>query len=154
MNTWTGVTIAGTPPRVTRLNLYNRGLKGSLPAGLNSLTGLERLILSYNQLTGSIQIADTDLSDLDDLQVLNLDNNNFTAGKIPEWVDDLTSLTQLYLASINRTGPIPGTLNGLTALTDLYLDNNQLSGPIPTLSALTALEDLNLSNNQLTSIRI
>ena len=149
MNSWTGVTIAGTPPRVTRLLLGYRGLTGSIPEGLKELSKLQRL---------------------------GLNNNNLSAGPIPLWVNThLTSLTHLILAASNRTGTIPNlsglsstlrnldlasnrlsgsipsTLNALTMLTYLDLSNNQLSEEIPDLSDLDALQQLNLHNNRLTS---
>ena len=54
MTTWTGVTIGGTPPRVTKLQLANRGLNGELSGLLGHLTGLEELRLNGNALTGAI----------------------------------------------------------------------------------------------------
>ena len=41
MSSWDGVTISGTPSRVTTLNLYNRGLSGSIPSELGDLSSLE-----------------------------------------------------------------------------------------------------------------
>ena len=54
MTTWDGVTIGGTPSRVTGLNLGDLGLAGSMPTALGSLSGLQNLNLSRNQLTGAI----------------------------------------------------------------------------------------------------
>ena len=53
MTTWDGVTVGGTPSRVTGLNLRAKGLAGSIPTTLGSLSGLQNLNLSSNQLTGS-----------------------------------------------------------------------------------------------------
>ena len=54
MATWTGVTVGGTPRRVTKLQLANRGLDGELSGLLGNLTGLEELRLGGNALTGTI----------------------------------------------------------------------------------------------------
>ena len=66
---WDGVTVEGTPRRVTKLELPSTSLTGSIPAGLAKLTGLEELRLSGNSLTGCIPPAlrDVPTNDLDDL---------------------------------------------------------------------------------------
>ena len=51
---WEGVTVGGSPRRVTRLILSRNELTGSIPGELGSLTNLQTLWLSGNQLTGSI----------------------------------------------------------------------------------------------------
>ena len=53
---WDGVTVAGTPQRVTKLELANRSLTGSIPASLGKLD-LTTLKLSGNSLTGCIPLA-------------------------------------------------------------------------------------------------
>ena len=54
ISTWDGVTITGTPQRVTNLRLWNESLNGTIPAGLSRLTGLKALYLAFNELTGTI----------------------------------------------------------------------------------------------------
>ena len=54
ISSWDGVTTGGSPSRVTGLNLSNRSLTGTIPAGLGRLFALTTLNLSGNQLTGSI----------------------------------------------------------------------------------------------------
>ena len=51
---WAGVTVSGTPKRVTQVRLSNKGLSGTLPAALGELSALTALDLSRNSLTGSI----------------------------------------------------------------------------------------------------
>ena len=65
---WDGVTVAGTPQRVTKLELANRSLTGSIPASLGKLD-LTTLKLAGNSLTGCIPLAlrDVPTNDLDDL---------------------------------------------------------------------------------------
>ncbi len=143
MDDWDGLTVAGTPARVTKLELGERPLTGTLPTALNSLTGLTVLNLQDNQLTGSIP----DLSALTRLRWFFLDTNQLT-GSIPA-LSALTSLTQLDLSDNQLRGSIPA-LSTLTSLGYLALNDNQLTGSIPALSALTRLTELYLADNQLT----
>eukprot|EP00775_Hariotina_reticulata_P009125 gene9125-9294_t len=88
----------------------------------------------------------TNLSGLDNLVKLQLDNNQIT--KI-ENLNHLTNLTWLDL-SFNKITVIEG-LDSLVNLQDLSLFSNQIS----TLQGLTSLKDLNvlsLGNNQLSSL--
>ncbi len=66
INSWTGVTLSGTPQRVTGLALASGNLNGTLPAGLGRLHGLTSLDLSGNALTGSIPAVLGDLPGLGD----------------------------------------------------------------------------------------
>ena len=66
---WEGVTVGGTPGRVTTLNLSDRQLTGVIPAELGGLASLEVLWLSGNSFTGCIPSAlravdDNDLGNL------------------------------------------------------------------------------------------
>ena len=51
---WDGVTVSGTPRRVTELALRSRGLTGSVPPELADLLALARLALDGNALTGCV----------------------------------------------------------------------------------------------------
>ena len=66
---WDGVTVGGTPQRVTGLALVQEQLSGSIPPELGSLPNLQSLLLSGNQLTGCIpqglrDMASNDLASL------------------------------------------------------------------------------------------
>ena len=54
MDDWSGVMISGTPPRVTRLHLPDRDLRGRLSGLIGELTGLTELRLEGNRLDGPI----------------------------------------------------------------------------------------------------
>ena len=54
MSEWEGVTVSGTPQRVTGLNLSGFGLDGVLSGLLGELTGLTTVDLSGNDLTGML----------------------------------------------------------------------------------------------------
>lgn len=85
MTSWTGVTVGGTPPRVTRLRLADSGLTGELSGLLGHLTGLHELGLDGNALTGAI----------------------------PSRVGQLTGLTHVYLGGNALTGCVPPSLRAV-----------------------------------------
>ena len=76
---WDGVKVAGTPQRVTKVELEDRGLGGGIPAQLRNITALTHLDLSDNSLTGSVP---TELAELAGLEELRLSGNSLT-GCIP-----------------------------------------------------------------------
>ena len=90
--------IGGSPSRVTRLELANEGLDGSIPEYLGRLRlGLTHLDLSRNSLTGHIP---AELGGLSNLEALRLSGNSLT-GCIPVALmsvatNDLSSLNLLY----------------------------------------------------------
>ena len=147
ITSWEGVGVSGAPRRVSKLELYENQLTGSLPAELGRLTQLQRLWLQDNQLTGGIP---AELGQLTQLQYLNLSENRLT-GEIPVELGQLTRLGGLRLQTNQLTGGIPPALGQLTQLRVLRLDENQLTGAIPVeLGRLTNLQALHLSENQLT----
>ena len=99
---WNGVTC--TNGRVTGVAIGGTGLgEGIIPTQLGGLTGLTKLYIDFEEITGSI----------------------------PTQLGLLTGLTQLGLGSNKLTGSIPTQLGGLTALTGLFLYINSLSGGVP-----------------------
>ena len=143
---WDGVTLSGSPLRVTSLVLSDSQLTGTIPPELGNLNNLERLNLTRNQLTGDIP---PELSLLTNLQLLALGGNQST-GPIPTWLGSLAKLQELQLWGNQFTGAIPPELGNLPGLVKLGLSENQLSGPVPTwMGSLADLEELYLSQNQL-----
>ena len=146
---WDGVTVGGTPQRVTELDLRDSQLTGAIPADLGNLTNLQVLFLRNNQLTGPIPV---ELGNLANLRVLYLNINRLT-GPIPAELGSLSNLRELYLSQNQLTGPIPAELGNLTNLQVLSLWGNRLTGPIPAeLSSLANLQVLSLSGNRLTGL--
>ena len=168
---WDGVIIGGTPSRVTRLELRNRGLSGVVPAGLADLTGLAGLDLAHNRLTGQIpgrlgeltSLTTLDLSfnqlsgpiprelgNLSQLVGLWLNENADLTGEIPSELGRLSRLEGLWLSGNDLSGMIPEELGGLSNLLELWLNDNRMSGPIPSeFVGLTAIEILVLNDNEL-----
>ncbi len=140
LENWQGVTVAGSPPRVTGLDLrysergwdtrrevFQERLIGTIPPELGTLDHLQALDLSYNGLAGPIP---PELGALDQLTELSLRGNRLT-GPIPEELGQLTSLTVLDLSHNELTGEIPRALNILQDLEQFYLANNDLKVCIP-----------------------
>ena len=149
MTNWDGLTLGGTPQRVTRLVLEREGLTGSIPAAVGDLAGLKRLRLGLNDLTGSIPDS---LGRLTELEYLGLSYNELT-GPIPVELGALTNLGAVYLHENELTGTIPSELGNLTEVYDLWLQDNDLTGPIPPeLGNLTEVERLWLSENELSGV--
>ena len=88
ISSWEGVTVAGTPQRVTKLSLANSSLTGELPRGLGGLTALTELRLNGNQLTGHVPWA---LTQLPSLTHLYLAGNSGLTGCIPPALRTITN---------------------------------------------------------------
>ena len=164
MTSWDGVTVEGTPARVTRLSLWNKGLRGSIPAKVDDLTALRVLDLGIvlevcegaicreseeserNLLTGTIPAS---LGNLVNLESLSLSRNQLT-GPIPAQLSSLSGLRLLALGGNQLTGAVPPQLGELTNLDGLYLRGNQLTGQVPPeLGNLERLKWMDLESNQL-----
>ena len=146
MSEWEGVTLSGTPERVTRLELQNKGLDGEIAVDLAWVSELRRLYLYGNSLSGEIP---GELGKLTNLERLYLHGNSLS-GEIPDELDGLRKLSYLNLRNNDLSGEIPGSLDELGNLVALNLHSNKLSGAIPNLSGLRNLKDLWLQNNELT----
>ena len=128
ITSWDGVTVAGSPRRVTGLSLFAKELTGAIPPELGSLANLEVLSLSQNQLTGPIP---TELGSLANLEELWLPENQLS-GEIPAEIGSLSSLVELVLWGNQLPGEIPPELGSLANLEVLSLGDNQLTGETPT----------------------
>ena len=143
---WDGITIGGSPMRVTRLSLRQRRLSGTVPPELGKLAELSSLDLNGNRLTGEIP---AELGRLSKLAALHLHDNRLQ-GRIPPELGQLTNLGQLFLYGNRLEGTIPSELGNLSNLEALLLYSNRLSGEIPVaLGQLSELSTLNLRNNRL-----
>ena len=164
ITSWDGVTATGTPARVTELDLRNRGLRGTIPVQLGSLSALTSLNLSTvqrvcqgdvcrdieeserNRLTGTIPAT---LGNLSNLEYLSLTRNQLT-GSIPSEIGNLSNLILMGLGGNQLSGTVPAWLGNMTSLVGLFLWDNQLTGSIPTsLGSLSNLGWLEMGSNQL-----
>jgi len=165
----------GTLASVTDLRLDHNGLTSSVGdpiPGLDGLTSVQRLNLSFNNLAGPIpelsssvtnlnlndnQLSGAipDLSGLTNLSVLNLYDNQLTS--LDSGLGDLPNLTVMDVHHNLLAGSIPTTFGGnvlttggLANLTTLRLYDNGLTANIPDeVNNLTTLTTLDLANNQL-----
>ena len=137
----------GSLSMLTRLDLEENRLSGTIPAILSSLSEMTHLYLARNNLTGSIPSA---LGSLSKLRELDLLHNNLT-GSIPTALGNLSELRHLDLMGNDLTGSIPNQLGRLSKLTMLLLGTNSLGGTIPPgISGLSNLSMLRLDYNNLT----
>lgn len=143
---WHGVTTDASG-RVTRLELDDNGLAGSIPPVLGDLANLEWLDLSSNELSGPLPSA---LKRLANLVVLRLSWNDLS-GTVPAWLGDMPALLALDLVGNELTGGIPDELGNLN-LWGLWLSWNELSvGSLPAwLRNHTNLRWLYLSGSDVT----
>ena len=123
ITSWDGVTVEGTPKRVTELVLEGQGITGELPSVLGGLDELLTLRLEGNALTGEIP---PELGNLKELTGLSLADNRLT-GEIPPELGSLEDLEYLDLSNNRLTGSLPPELRDLRNRGWLKVDGNQLS---------------------------
>ncbi|XP_043720542.1 receptor protein kinase TMK1-like [Telopea speciosissima] len=142
-----------TDARITRIQIGNQGLSGTLPSNLQNLVALQRLELMDNNITGPLpslsglgslqflllsnnqfsSIPADFFNGLSSLQAAELDKNPFSAWEIPDSLQNATSLANFSANSANITGKIPDFVgvNVFPSLTKLHLAFNNLEGGIP-----------------------
>ncbi|KUG06364.1 leucine-rich repeat domain-containing protein [Solirubrum puertoriconensis] len=143
---WRGVRVANGD--VTSLNMYANNLRGSIPACLGELQGLQELALwqNWNGLTGAIP---AELGKLSRLKSLSLQQNALS-GTLPAALGQLRQLQYLNCYNNQLSGHIPVALTRLHNLQYLSLNANVLSGNIPdSVSRLRRLRNLDLGVNPL-----
>ncbi|KAJ1392441.1 Serine-threonine/tyrosine-protein kinase, catalytic domain [Sesbania bispinosa] len=103
---WEWVNCSTTPPpRITKIFLSRRNLKGEIPPELNNMEALTELWLDGNLLTGPLP----DMSNLINLKIVHLENNQLT-GRLPSYLGSLPSLQALFIQNNSFSGEIPAKL--------------------------------------------
>ncbi len=152
IDAWQGITVSGSPRRVTKLLLLFQEVTGKIPPELGQLSELKELALTgrIGSDEGLTEEIPPELGQLSKLEILLLNDNQLT-GKIPPELGLLSQLRSLNLQYNRLTGKIPPELGQLSRLEELLLWVNQLAGPIPAeLGQLAELKELTLYRNQLT----
>ncbi|MEL6533819.1 MAG: FG-GAP-like repeat-containing protein, partial [Bacteroidota bacterium] len=127
---WYGVTVLNG--RVTRVELGNNNLTGSLPDTLAYFTGLEYLDLSDNNISGGISEG---IGANESLNTLLLRNNQIN-GPLPDTIAALPNLSLLDVGG-NEIHELPSDWSK-SSLQDVRLDSNQLDfGNLEHLLALS-----------------
>ncbi|KFK41178.1 hypothetical protein AALP_AA2G095700 [Arabis alpina] len=106
---WSWVNCSSTsPPRVTKIVLSRKNLRGEVLAEINYMEALTELWLDGNGLTGNLP----DLSKLVNLKIMHLENNQLS-GSLPPYLVHLPNLQELYIENNSFRGTIPsGLLKG------------------------------------------
>lgn len=133
-------------PHLLRISAYGN-LFTSLSPRIGDCSMLINMRLDSNMLVGNLPSSIHALSGK--LSVLNLAQNALS-GPIPDWLGDMTLLTQLVLHDNALEGTIPVSISGVLGLTELDLSNNLLAGRIPeAVTNMSSLVSLKLSGNLL-----
>ncbi|KAL0372782.1 UNVERIFIED_CONTAM: Receptor protein kinase TMK1 [Sesamum calycinum] len=161
--------------RVTRIQIKNLNLQGSLPSSLNKLSSLQVFEVQDNHLGGpfpsfsglsSLQtiivsrnnftsIPPDFFDGLTSLQSVTLDYNPFSSWVIPDGLKSATTLQMFSATSTNITGPMPDIFGSdkFPSLISLRLSYNNLEGPLPSSFAGSSIQSLWL-NGQKSSSRL
>lgn len=143
ISTYHGVKI--NKDRVVVINLWNNGLKGTIPNELTELDQLWEIQLGNNSLTGRIP---EDWSKLTLLTFFKMPYNQLE-GPIPTSLAKCSHLMEIILEENQLTGTIPAGFVNLDLLTNLLLSRNKLEGAIPSFKG-SNLAMLYLHKNNLT----
>ena len=122
LDEWYGVSTNGA--RVTKINITNNNLVGSLPSSLYGMNALEEFFIFNAELNGQLS------EDLYQLQNLRVFGCSFCglSGQIPGHLDTLHNLENVRLDRNNFTGTLPDLPEQVNFL---KFDSNDLEGGIP-----------------------
>jgi len=164
----------GGSGRVTIINLRDKGLTGTLPTSLSSLTALKELQLQGNALQGDFpslagfndltrlvldgngftSLPSDFLKDMPSMQYLSLDNLPLKPWAVPDAIVGSSSLETFSASNASIVGAFPAVLANLSSLKSLRLSYNNLTGGLPAgLAELISLEILQL-NNQMSDVKL
>uniref|UniRef100_A0A0D3G948 non-specific serine/threonine protein kinase n=1 Tax=Oryza barthii TaxID=65489 RepID=A0A0D3G948_9ORYZ len=122
------------------IRLDRNGFTGAIPATIGSLVKLNELNLANNKLTGSVP----DLSNMTNLNVVDLSNNTFDPSVAPSWFTSLTSLASVSIVSGSLSGQVP---KGLFTLPTLQQTVNLMDNRIVSTDTASYKKTLLLAGN-------
>ncbi|KAJ9162731.1 hypothetical protein P3X46_022487 [Hevea brasiliensis] len=129
---WDGIKCINS--RVNSIQLSSMGLKGQLSGYISDLQELQTIDLSYNKDLGGP--LPTSIGSLKKLENLIMVGCGFF-GPIPDSIGSLQQLVFLSLNSNKFSGQIPPSIGNLSQLFWLDLTDNKLEGPIPISTGTT-----------------
>uniref|UniRef100_A0A0D9W9H7 non-specific serine/threonine protein kinase n=1 Tax=Leersia perrieri TaxID=77586 RepID=A0A0D9W9H7_9ORYZ len=129
--------------RITKLNLGQNILSGTLPSFIGELTNMQNMTFRINSLSGPIP---KELGNLTNLVSLGLGSNRFN-GSLPSELGNLNKLQELYIDSAGLSGPLPSSLSTLTRMQKLWASDNDFTGQIPDYIGSWNLTDLRFQGN-------
>eukprot|EP01084_Bolivina_argentea_P292084 502056_1 len=134
------------------IGLNGNKFSGTFPNCVGNLNNLRDLIMSENNISGTIP---HDICNASSITKINLGKMKLN-GTIPTCISQMKNLIELILLDNYLISTIPTEICKLTSLKLLVLSNNILTGSIPSCiwSTLINLEQIHLSNNSLTEIEI
>ncbi|EOA18978.1 hypothetical protein CARUB_v10007617mg [Capsella rubella] len=125
---WTGVLCFNDTSdgyyHVKELLLSGNQLTGSLPRELGSLSNLLILQIDYNEISGELP---TSLANLKKLKHFHMNNNSIT-GQIPPEYSSLTNVLHFLMDNNKLTGNLPPELSQMPSLRILQLDGSNFDG--------------------------
>lgn len=148
MTSWHGVTLdlRDGEQRVVMLDLSNNNLSGSIDVAVTNLGYLESLSLYNNNLEGEIP---SDLGNIHFLKLLYLQDNNLT-GSFPEAIIECSYLSTIHIGGNQLSGTLPESLGDLANLKVFGAANNNFTGTLPTtLGSSSVLEVIYVQGNRL-----
>ncbi len=140
---WYGVTVTGN--KITKLDLPNNNLTGTLPPEIGNLTGLESLwLFNGNSINGTLP---PEIGNLTELRVLSVENNNFT-GEIPPSYSNLTNLRGFWFNDNQLSGNIPAFVaTNYPNLVFFDISFNDFDGTLPDFTPLQKIRYIAIGNN-------
>lgn len=127
------------------LSLKNNSLNGTLPNSVSSMISLRIIDLSFNDLSGDVP----DLTELTNLEVLDLSNNSFG----PQFPKLGMKLVTIELKNNKFGGSIPSNLESYNFLQRMDVSSNKFVGPFPSsLLSLPSIHYINIAGNRFTGM--
>uniref|UniRef100_A0A0D9YMJ3 Uncharacterized protein n=1 Tax=Oryza glumipatula TaxID=40148 RepID=A0A0D9YMJ3_9ORYZ len=176
--TWEGITCS-IDSTITEVLLASKGLEGNISPYLGSFTGLLRLNLSHNSLSGELPLMElmssSSIAILDVLNIssnlftaqfpantwkvmnnlvsLNASNNSFTGQALSSFCISAPSITEIDLSFNRFGGNIPQDIGNCSMLRVLKGGHNNFHGALPDeLFNASSLEYLSFPDNVLNGV--
>ncbi|GLT35958.1 hypothetical protein SLA2020_103660 [Shorea laevis] len=144
--------VLGMLPSLSWLSLSDCSLKNSHlpscnhPLNYTFLENIQHFDISHNSFHGPVPVF---LQNMTSLTFLYLFYNQLS-GSIPDSIRQLSKLESIDLSGNQLNGSIPDSIGQLSKLESIYFSGNQLSGSIPySIGHLSKLKSMDLSHNQL-----